>query len=161
MTRWDNQSRYRSGQPLPGTPDLARLDERLAAHGVKLGVVALAQFTPGAHGEVRAAVETICAGAQPGSVDILPGKLVIEIKPAGINKADAVCELMSFSPFADRNPIFIGDDTTDEPVFGIISRFGGLGFSVGRVFADANGHFDKPESVRAWLARIAAEGAAE
>jgi murein L,D-transpeptidase YafK len=38
MTRWDNQSRYRSGRPLPGTPDLARLDERLAAHGVKLGV---------------------------------------------------------------------------------------------------------------------------
>jgi murein L,D-transpeptidase YafK len=38
MTRWDNQSRYRSGQPLPGTPDLARLDGRLAAHGVRLGV---------------------------------------------------------------------------------------------------------------------------
>jgi murein L,D-transpeptidase YafK len=38
MTRWDNQSRYRSGQPLPGTPDLARLDARLAAHGVRLGV---------------------------------------------------------------------------------------------------------------------------
>jgi len=38
MTRWDNQSRYRSGQKLPGTPDLARLDERLAAHRVKLGV---------------------------------------------------------------------------------------------------------------------------
>jgi murein L,D-transpeptidase YafK len=37
-TRWDNQSRYRSGQPLPGTPDLARLDARLAAHGVRLGV---------------------------------------------------------------------------------------------------------------------------
>ena len=66
---------------------------------------------------------------------------------------------MSFPPFADRNPIFIGDDTTDEPVFGIISEFGGLGFSVGRVVADVNGHFDKPESVRAWLARIAAEGA--
>jgi trehalose 6-phosphate phosphatase len=110
---------------------------------------------------VRAAVETICAGAAPGSVEILPGKLVVEIKPAGINKADAVCELMSFPPFADRNPIFIGDDITDEPVFGIISRFGGLGFSVGRVFADANGHFDKPESVRTWLERIAAEGTAE
>jgi murein L,D-transpeptidase YafK len=36
MTRWDNQSRYRSGEKLPGTPDLARLDERLAEHGVKL-----------------------------------------------------------------------------------------------------------------------------
>jgi murein L,D-transpeptidase YafK len=38
MTRWENQSRYRSGEKLPGTPDLARLDERLAEHGVKLGV---------------------------------------------------------------------------------------------------------------------------
>jgi murein L,D-transpeptidase YafK len=37
-TRWENQSHYRSGQPLPGTPDLARLDERLAANGVSLGV---------------------------------------------------------------------------------------------------------------------------
>ncbi len=38
MMRTENQARYRSGRPLPGTPDLARLDERLAAHGVKLGV---------------------------------------------------------------------------------------------------------------------------
>lgn len=37
-TRWENESRFRAGQPLAGTPDLARLDERLAAKGVKLGV---------------------------------------------------------------------------------------------------------------------------
>ena len=35
--RADHQARFRAGQPLPGTPDLARLDERLAAQGVKLG----------------------------------------------------------------------------------------------------------------------------
>jgi trehalose 6-phosphate phosphatase len=70
---------------------------------------------------------------------------------------------MGYPPFTDRNPIFIGDDITDEPVFGIISKFGGVGFSVGHLAAEANGHFDKPESVRAWLARIADEriGAAE
>jgi len=107
---------------------------------------------------VRAAVEKICTDAPPGMVEILPGKLVVEIKPAGINKANAVCELMEFAPFAKRNPIFIGDDITDEPVFGVLSQFGGLGFSVGRVAADVNGHFEKPESVRAWLARIAAAG---
>ena len=68
---------------------------------------------------------------------------------------------MDRPPFVNRNPIFIGDDTTDEPVFGIISQFGGLGFSVGRVVPDVNGHFDRPESVRAWLERIAnqAQGA--
>jgi trehalose 6-phosphate phosphatase len=113
--------------------------------------------------ELRTAVETICASAEPGSIEILPGKFVIEIKADGISKANAVCDLMLYPPFADRNPIFIGDDITDEPVFGIISKFAGLGFSVGHIAADANGHFDKPESVRDWLARIADEpiGAAE
>ncbi|HEX4409657.1 MAG TPA: trehalose-phosphatase [Xanthobacteraceae bacterium] len=110
--------------------------------------------------QVREAVERICATAKPGTVEILPGKRVVEIKATGINKAVAVRELMKHAPFHGRNPIFIGDDTTDEPVFGIVSQFGGLGFSVGRIAPDVNGHFDKPESVRAWLAHIAdaAEG---
>ena len=34
---------------------------------------------------------------------------------------------MSYPPFLGRHPIFIGDDTTDVPVFGIIPKFGGLG----------------------------------
>ncbi len=38
MTRAEYQALFRAGEPLPGTPDLARLDERLAAHGAKLGV---------------------------------------------------------------------------------------------------------------------------
>jgi trehalose 6-phosphate phosphatase len=107
---------------------------------------------------VRAEVEAICATAVPGTVEILSGKQVYEVKPAGINKGNAVCELMSHPPFTGRNPIFVGDDTTDEPVFGIISQFGGLGFSVGRFVAESNGHFDEPESVRAWLTRIAGDG---
>jgi trehalose 6-phosphate phosphatase len=93
----------------------------------------------------------------PGLVDILPGKLVVEIKPARVSKALAVRELMNYPPFADRHPIFIGDDTTDEPVFGVIPDFGGLGFSVGRIVPGVSGHFDTPEDVRAWLARIVAD----
>lgn len=107
---------------------------------------------------LRAAVEGICADVAPGAIEILTGKLVVEIKSTGVNKAEAVCELMSRSPFAGRKPIFIGDDTTDVPVFGIIAKFGGLGFSVGRIVADVDGHFDTPETVRSWLARIAAQG---
>ena len=107
---------------------------------------------------VLAAVAAICAEAPANSVDMLPGKMVIEIKRTGINKAMAVAELMTHAPFSERNPIFIGDDTTDEPVFGVLPKFGGIGFSVGRIVPDANGHFDKPERVRSWLARIADEG---
>ena len=106
---------------------------------------------------LRAAIASICAQMAPDSVDILPGKQVFEVKPAGVSKAIAVRELMNYPPFNDRHPIFIGDDTTDEPVFGVIPDFGGLGFSVGRIVPGVHGHFDTPEDVRLWLARIVAD----
>lgn len=105
----------------------------------------------------------ICTDWPEEPVEILPGKLVVDIKPAAINKGSAVSDLMQYPPFAGRHPIFIGDDTTDLPVFGVIPKFGGRAYSVGGIVADVAGHFDTPESVRSWLARIAAEslGAAE
>lgn len=106
---------------------------------------------------LQAAIVDICTRLPRDVVDILPGKFVFEVKPAGINKGNAVNALMRHAPFAGRHPIFIGDDTTDEPVFGIIPEFGGLGFSVGRVIAGADGHFDTPADVRAWLARVVAD----
>ena len=106
---------------------------------------------------LRAAIASICAQMAPDSVDVLPGKQVFEVKPAGVSKAAAVRELMNYPPFNDRHPIFIGDDTTDEPVFGIIPDFGGLGFSVGRIVPGVHGHFDTPQDVRLWLARIVAD----
>ncbi len=65
---------------------------------------------------------------------------------------------MRYPPFAKRHPIFIGDDVTDESVFAIISEFDGLAFSVGRIVEGVDGHFEKPESVRGWLTRIADDG---
>ncbi len=38
MTRMDYQARFRARETLPGTPDLARIDARLAAAGVGMGV---------------------------------------------------------------------------------------------------------------------------
>jgi trehalose 6-phosphate phosphatase len=106
---------------------------------------------------LRAGVAEVCARCPEAAVEILPGKAVVEVKPARINKATAVRELMKYRPFAGRHPIFIGDDVTDEPVFGVIPEFGGLGFTVGRVVPGVDGHFDKPEAVRSWLARIVAD----
>jgi len=116
------------------------------------------RLAPDKSDDLRAAIQEICGSAPRGSIEVLPGKLVFEIKMAGINKAGAVSELMKYPPFKGRQPIFIGDDTTDEPVFPILSQFGGIGFSVGRIVADVNGHFERPESVRAWLSRIASTG---
>jgi trehalose 6-phosphate phosphatase len=111
--------------------------------------------------QLLAAVTKICSEGDDERVEILPGKQMVDVKPAGINKGDAVRELMQHAPFAGRRPIFIGDDTTDVPVFNIMPKFDGLAFSVGGIAADVHGHFDTPEAVRAWLAKIAAEGAVE
>ena len=93
--------------------------------------------------------------AKADAIEILLGKSVVEIKAAGISKANAVRDLMAIAPFAKRKPIFIGDDVTDEPVFAVVTQFGGLGFSVGHVAAAVNGRFAKPQSVRKWLAQLA------
>jgi len=106
---------------------------------------------------VKGAVAQICAENPLAPIEVLHGKSVLEIKQTGFNKGTGVRELMRHPPFADRHPIFIGDDVTDESVFDIISEFDGLAFSVGRMVEGVNGHFEKPEAVRGWLARIAAD----
>jgi trehalose 6-phosphate phosphatase len=84
-------------------------------------------------------------------LELLFGKSVVEIKQTGFNKATAVREVMKHAPFKGRRPIFIGDDTTDEPVFPVIPDFGGLGFSVGRNVPGVDGCFEQPKDVRRWL----------
>ena len=103
-----------------------------------------------------AAIAKICTSIPEQAVEVLPGKLVVDIKPAGINKGDAVYALMQHVPFVGRCPVFIGDDITDLPVFGIIPAFGGQAYSVGGIAAEVNGHFATPEAVRDWLSQIAA-----
>jgi trehalose 6-phosphate phosphatase len=103
---------------------------------------------------VRDAVAKICAEPWPEPVEILPGKAVIEVKPAAFSKATGVQELMRRPPFAGRTPIFIGDDTTDESVFAIMPEFDGIAVSVGREVAGAVKHFDAPADVRDWLDRL-------
>jgi trehalose 6-phosphate phosphatase len=110
---------------------------------------------PEKEAKLRAAVDAIAAAAPAGSIELLHGKAVIELKPAGFNKGSAVLELMQRSPFAGRTPFFIGDDVTDEAVFAILPQVCGTGFSVGRTIAGAADVFGGPADVRSWLGRIA------
>lgn len=112
---------------------------------------------PAKEPEVLGAISKIRASFPQEAVEVLPGKFVVELKPAAINKGEAVRELMHHRPFAGRHPIFIGDDTTDLAVFDIVPKFGGRAYSVGDITANVDGRFETPGIVRSWLARIAAE----
>ncbi len=106
---------------------------------------------------IMSEVRRICAGFPDQAIELLPGKAVIEVKRPRFDKGTGVRELMTHAPFADRRPIFVGDDVTDEPCFEVVKNYGGVGFSVGRDMAGALGRFDAPADVRQWLRRVAAE----
>jgi trehalose 6-phosphate phosphatase len=103
---------------------------------------------------IRAAVLAACEDLAPFSVEVLPGKFVLEVKSAGFDKGTAVRWLMRRKPFAGRRPIFIGDDTTDEAAFAVLPEFDGVGISVGRRIEGVALCFDSPHDVRMWLEQI-------
>lgn len=90
--------------------------------------------------------------------ELLLGKALFEVKLPGINKGNAVRELMTHAPFAGRTPVFVGDDITDEAVFKVMPSLGGKSFSVTRHFPGLAGIFESPAHVRQALQRLAANG---
>jgi len=92
--------------------------------------------------------------------ELLLGKAMFEVKRPGINKGEAVRELMTHRPFAGRVPVFVGDDVTDESVFEALPAMGGKGFAVGRHFVNAAGIFASPDDVRRALQGLAANATA-
>ena len=118
------------------------------------------RLAPHAEKAIYAAVSLIRADLPNAPIEVLPGKCVCEIKHSGFNKATGVLELMSHEPFKGRRPIFIGDDVTDEAVFGIMPDLGGIAFSVGRRAKGVADHFDEPRDVREWLAHLLDDEAA-
>ncbi|MBX6424765.1 MAG: trehalose-phosphatase [Variibacter sp.] len=109
------------------------------------------RLAPEAERTVRERIARVCADWPEKTAEVLPGKAVFEIKPRGFNKGVAIRELMRHPPFKGRRPIFVGDDVTDESAFAVLPEFGGMGFSVGRELAGAQGFFATPREVRRWL----------
>jgi len=64
-------------------------------------------------------------------IDLMQGKCVIDLKPAGFNKGTAIDFFMTETPFAGRLPVFAGDDVTDEAGFEAVQRMGGHGIKMG------------------------------
>jgi trehalose 6-phosphate phosphatase len=112
------------------------------------------RLAPHAEKAIYEAVSLIRADLPNAPIEVLPGKCVCEIKHSGFTKATGVLELMTHEPFKGRRPLFIGDDVTDETVFAIMPDLDGLSFSVGRRAQGVAGHFDEPDDVRQWLARL-------
>lgn len=93
--------------------------------------------------------------ALPPGFELLRGKAILEIRPQGVNKGEAVRRLLRYAPFKGRRPVFLGDDHTDEDCLRVLPEFGGIGVAVGRDLKGAAYRVNSPEEVRHWLAQLA------
>mgnify|MGYP001602648507 CR=1 FL=1 len=98
------------------------------------------------------------AARTDGELEVQRGKMVVELRPAGATKAEAVAAFLGEAPFAGRRPLFIGDDLTDEPAFELVNRCRGLSVLVGPQRATAaRARLADVAAVRDWLTQLQAE----
>lgn len=91
---------------------------------------------------------------------LLEGRMVLELRPAGATKVDAIRAFLAEPPFVGRRAIFMGDDITDQDGLAEVERIGGLSVAVGdRVqgMVRAGG----PRDVHVFLEELAESGRPE
>jgi trehalose 6-phosphate phosphatase len=81
----------------------------------------------------------------------LQGQFVYELKQRAVSKGSAVQALLRLPPFAGRQPVFVGDDRTDEDGIDASQAAGGYGVRVGGGETRARYRLADPASVGAWL----------
>jgi trehalose 6-phosphate phosphatase len=138
----------------------------LAAVGARAEVLAAAH--PGVRVERKGAAvavhyreapqwEGVCrdtlarAVAEAPGLQLLDGKMVLEVLPLGVSKGHAIEAFLAEPPFAGRQAIFLGDDVTDEAGFEAVQRRGGVAVKVGPGPTIATQRIEGAAAVRRWL----------
>lgn len=104
-------------------------------------------------------LETEARGAVDRALDavgsdfrLIDGKMVLEIAPRAHHKGAALERFMRDPVYAGRQPVFFGDDVTDEDGFAAVNAMGGVSVKVGSGQGSA-ARYSIPDiaAVRRWL----------
>lgn len=114
------------------------------------------RLAPQVQPELYAALARYLGERGSGSLNLIAGKRLYEIVPAGFSKGTALTYMMSQLPaFRGRRPIMIGDDIGDEPAFAAAEDLNGFGLRVGgEHYPDSDADFTGPKAVVAWLDHV-------
>lgn len=112
------------------------------------------RMAPHAESACRALVDELMDGLER-DFRLIPGKMVFELAPRGYSKGKAIAAMMGREPFAGRQPVFVGDDVTDEDGFRVVNAMQGISVRVGENNDSAAAHtLDSVAAVRTWLEAI-------
>ncbi|MBV9932124.1 MAG: trehalose-phosphatase [Alphaproteobacteria bacterium] len=157
-------------RPAPGTrrvapppPGLAAARAALAAFAAAApgllvedkpaGVALHYRLAPARETEALALADRVAART---GLAVQRGKMVVELRPPGADKGDALRVLMAEPPFAGARPVVVGDDLTDEHAFRAAAALGGFGVLVGAPRDSAAAwRLADVDAVHAWLAAAA------
>ncbi len=100
------------------------------------------------------------ATLQPAPL-LIKGHAVAELRDPGPDKGAALDAFLGEAPFRGRQPVYIGDDTTDVPALQRAVGHGGVAICVGaaehvisKLPPHAAHHLPDPRAVRDWLAAL-------
>jgi trehalose 6-phosphate phosphatase len=80
------------------------------------------------------------------------GSCVVELAPCGMDEGSAIRLFMQQPEFANRTPVFVGDDPSDEVGFHTVNSMGGHSIRVGNLEQTAARYrFCNVSTVVAWL----------
>ena len=163
-------ARGRWQQPVPQEPEdledlvatcsaLAHLHGGLLVERKRGGVALHYRRAP----ELRALCLDTLALALQGRphLELLPGRCVFEVKPAGVGKGQAIAAFLREPPFQGRQPVFVGDDVTDESGFATVQAQGGAAAKVGPEPSVAGHRLQDVQAVHDWLRTCCAHLAAQ
>lgn len=140
--------------------DLARRHGELLLEDKRFALALHYRNAPHLEGTIVKAMEDVSARLA-GQLELQRGKMVVELRPSGVTKAEAVAAFLAEEPFAGRLPVFIGDDLTDEPAFEVVNRLGGVSVVVNATRPSAaHARLADVPAVHGWLAQLQAEPAA-
>lgn len=151
---------HRLGIPLP---DTTRSRLRTLANEHPGSLLEMKQFGAALHyrqapeHELPLTAHMRALSSELGSgFELIEGNCVLELTAADGDKGSAIRFLCARRPWRQRQPVFVGDDTTDEPGFEAVNALGGMAVRVGaRPVTAARWQLDSIGDVQAWLRSLA------
>lgn len=156
LVRRDSRGVVGEAPPHPGLAsarstlsDFADGDPRLLIEDKSLSLTLHYRLAPDRKQEAIDLAERL---ATVTGLTLQPGDMVVELRTPGASKGDAIRAFMTEAPFKGAQPIFLGDDLTDEHGFFAVRQLGGYGVLIGpQRRTTAIYRMDGVEDALAWL----------